>query len=148
MFRFLIAIFSVAALSACALRDRTSSADRVPISAELHIQAPEFDLSGHREINTVYSVRNVGKQPVRLDFSTGQHMEITVGSADKPRIFLWSEDRLFPSYPSVLVINPGERVVYEANVPTRDMVAGTLFTVEAFLVGHPETRAIGELRPR
>lgn len=148
MIRLVGVFFSALALASCAVRDAGSSAGRGPIQAELQLKSPEFALVGHREVKAVYSVRNAGKKKVQLDFPTAQHMELTLRASDQRSLFVWSEDRLFPAMPSVIVINPGERLEYEVDVPTRDMVAGDAYTVEAALVGYPNTRAVGHLRPR
>lgn len=143
-----VALFLAALLpSSCALRP-DSSAGRGPLQSELRVPSAEFALTGHREIKAIYSVRNAGKQSIQLDFPTAQHMELTLRSPNERLLFLWSEDRLFSSAPSVTVINPGERLEYEASVPTRDMVAGQVYPLEAIMVGYPETKAVAELRPR
>jgi|694.fasta_scaffold39361_8 hypothetical protein len=148
MNRLLAIFFSAVALSSCAVRNEALPASSGPIEAGLRMQSADFALAGQREIKAVYSVRNVGKQPLRLDFPTAQHLELILRSPEQRPLFLWSEDRLFASVPSVVVINPGERLEYEASVPTRDMVAGASYEVEAMLVGYPKSRSFSELRPR
>ncbi len=148
MDRLVAFILSALLLSSCAVRNDAATAAREPLQTELSFPSADFDLVGHREIKAIYSVWNIGKQKVRLDFPTAQHMELTLRGPDQRMLFFWSEDRLFSSAPTVIVINPGERLEYEANVPTRDMVAGSAYPVEAMLVGYPETCAVDELRPR
>ena len=46
-----------------------------------------------------------------------------------------------------MVVNPGERLEYEADVPTREMVVGGIYTVEAFLPGYPATVSTIRLAP-
>jgi hypothetical protein len=46
------------------------------------------------------------------------------------------------------LVNRGERLEFEAAVPTRDMVAGRVYLAEAMLLGHRDTLATVELRPR
>jgi hypothetical protein len=48
---------------------------------------------------------------------------------------------------SSVVVNPGERLEYEADVPTREMAAGGIYTVEAFLPGYAETTSTILLSP-
>ena len=67
---------------------------------------------------------------------------------DGERLFLWSEDSSFPAAASSVVVNPGERLEYEAGIPTRDMVAGRRYAAEAVLPGYAETAASVVLRPR
>jgi hypothetical protein len=148
MHRLLAAFFSAVVLTSCAARNEDLLAASGSIEARLRVQESDFTLAGRRDIKAVYCLRNVGKQPLRLDFPTAQHMELILRSSDQRPLFLWSEDRLFASMPSVVVINSGERLEYEASVPTRDMVAGDSYEVEAMLVGYPKSRATCELRPR
>jgi hypothetical protein len=148
MDRLVAIFFSAVVLSSCAVRNEDSPAASSAIEAELRMQSPDLTLAGQRKIKVVYSVRNVGKQPLRLDFPTAQHMELILRSSDQRPLFLWSEDRLFASVPTLVVLNPGERLEYEASVPTRDMVAGASYAVEAMLVGYPKSRSVCELHPR
>lgn len=108
----------------------------------------DFALSDRREVRVFFGVQNTTKRAERLEFPTAQRIEVAVRAPEGKRIFLWSEDRLFPQVPAIVVINPGERIEYEATVPTRDMAAGREYTVEAGLVGRPETAATMALRPR
>ena len=63
-------------------------------------------------------------------------------------LFLWSEDRHFAAVASSVVVNPGERLEYEADVPTREMAVGGIYTVEAFLPGYAETTSTILLSPQ
>jgi len=114
----------------------------------LRVEAEEFALSGRREIPVVFALRNLSRRVVQLDFPTEQHLEVTLRDAEGRVLFLWSEDRSFGSTPSQVVVNPGERLEFEATVPMRDMVAGRVYAVEAVLPGHPQTLATATLRPR
>jgi hypothetical protein len=46
-----------------------------------------------------------------------------------------------------VVVNPGERLEYEAGIPTRDMLAGRTYAVVAVLPGYADTAASIRLRP-
>lgn len=119
------------------------------LSASLRAEAEEFKVSDRREVKVVYSLLNTSRRVLRLDFPSAQHLEVTMRGPGGERLFLWSEDRSFAAAASCVVVNPGERLEYEANVPTRDMVAaGRTYTVEAVLPGYPETAAQAPLRPR
>lgn len=119
------------------------------LSASLRAEAEEFKVSDRREVKVVYSLLNTSRRVLRLDFPSAQHLEVTMRGPGGERLFLWSEDRSFAAAAdSSVVVNPGERLEYEANVPTRDMAAGRTYTVEAVLPGYPETAAQAPLRPR
>lgn len=115
--------------------------------ADLRAEPVHFALPSQREVKVVFSLRNSSRRLVRLDFPTGQHLEVKLCGPDGRVLFLWSEDRSFAPQASVVTVNPGERLEFEAEVPTRDMVAGGTYAVEALLVGHPETATTLVLHP-
>ena len=151
----LILVLTVLVLGGCARSDR-ATADATPstrppgptLEARLEMVSPDFPLTGNREVQVTYAVINAGRRAERLQFPTEQRIELVLRGPDGTSLFLWSEDRLFAATPSVVLINPGERLEYAVTVPTRDMVAGREYTAEAGLVGHPGTGASLVLRPR
>ncbi len=128
--------------------DKVESSGGAILKAELRADPEDFALSGRRETKVVFSLRNISRQTVRLDFPTEQHWEVTLRGPDARVLFLWSEDRTFAAEASQVVVNPRERLEFETLLPTRDMVAGRVYTAEAVLPGHPETAASVSLRPR
>jgi hypothetical protein len=150
---FLFMLCAAIALGGCARPDREASVPPARtgawlLEARLETRSPDFPLLGNREVEVVYSVTNRGRAAERLQFPTDQRIELSLRSPDGATLFLWSEDRLFADTPSVVLINPGERLEYRATVPTRDMVAGHQYTAEAGLVGHEGTAASLVLHPR
>lgn len=119
-----------------------------PLQAELSADPAEFPLAERREIRLVFSVKNTTTKAERLEFLNTQRFDLSVIAPDGSRIFLWSEDRVFDPTASSVVVNPRERIEYEATVPTRDMQAGGIYRVEAGLAGFPETTATTQLRPK
>ena len=132
-------------MNGCATRD---SAATHPLQAELKPEAAEFSLSGRRELQAVFRITNTGRQPVRLEFPTGQNFEAKLFGRAAAPLYLWSEDRLFAPTPSQVVVNPDERLEYEFALPTRDMVPGGIYRTVAALPGYPGTERTVELRPR
>jgi hypothetical protein len=148
-----LAVWAALALGGCARSDQKASEPSARVGAlileaVLETRSPDFPLVGNREVEVVYSVINRGRAAERLQFATDQRIELSLRSPDGATLFLWSEDRLFASTPSVVLINPGERLEYRVTVPTRDMVAGREYTAEAGLVGQAGTSASLVLRPR
>lgn len=144
-----LALLAVAALAGCAGADRGGSPTaRAAWLVDLRGDPTEFELSGHREVRVVYSLINSSRQLQRLDFPTSQRLEVTMRGPDGANLFQWSEDRQFAPAATAVVVNPGERLEYEADVPTRDMVSGRVYTVEAVLPEYAETAATAELLPR
>jgi hypothetical protein len=144
-----LALLAAAALAGCAGAERSDlPSDRSGWLVGLRGDPAEFSLSGRREVRVVYSLVNTSRQMQRLDFPTSQRLEVTMRGPDGANLFQWSEDRQFAPVATAVVVNPGERLEYEAAVPTRDMVSGRVYTVEAVLPGYAETAASAELRPR
>lgn len=131
------------------LPDSVTLGPREPaLKAVVRLEPAEFDLVDRREVKVVFSVENTTRRIERLEFPTAQRIELTVLAPDGKRIFLWSEDRLFDPRPATVVINPRERVEYEAAVPTRDMAAGNVYVAEVGLVGYPEVTGTVNISPR
>ena len=117
------------------------------LKAAAKTEPADFALADRREVRVIFTVRNTTKKAERLEFPTAQRIELTLRAPDGKRIFLWSEDRLFEPTPAIVVINPGERIEYEAVVPTRDMTAGSAYTADVGLLGRPEVATSVSIRP-
>lgn len=118
------------------------------LQPELRSDPAEFKLADRRELRVFFTVRNVTKRAERLEFATSQRFDLSVISPDGKRIFQWSEDRAFEPVAASVMVNPRERIEYEATVPTRDMKGGSIYRVEAGLAGYPEITATTQLRPQ
>ena len=118
------------------------------LKATVQLDPAELILAERREVRVVFTVQNTTRRSQRLEFPTAQRIELTVLAPDGKRIFLWSEDRLFDPKPGTVVINPRERIQYEASVPTRDMAADSVYAAEVGLVGYPEVATSVNIRPQ
>lgn len=119
-----------------------------PLQAELRSDPAEFPVAERREVRVIFTVKNTTKKAERLDFATTQRFDLVVVAPDGGRIFQWSEDRAFDPVAASVMINPRERIEYEATVPTREMKGGGIYRVEAGLTGFPEVSATSQLRPQ
>ena len=118
------------------------------LQATVRLDPAEVVLADRRDVRVIFSVENTTRRSQRLDFPTAQRIELALIAPDGRRIFLWSEDRLFDPKPGTVVINPRERIEYEATVPTRDMTAGSTYSVEVGLLGYPEVSTAVNITPR
>lgn len=150
MLRTGLAAITAALLGGCATAggggDAAAPGDL--LAPSLSAESSDFPLVGRRDVKVVYSLTNTSRRVLRLDFPTAQHLEVVMRSPDGRTLFLWSEDRTFSAESSSVLVNPGERLEFQVAVPTRDMVAGRVYTAEAVLPGYPETSARASLRPR
>ena len=97
-------------------------------------------LSEHRKLTVVLKLSNESKRLVQLDFPTSQRIEILLREADGRIITTWSEDHAFTQAPTVVSINPGERIQYTASISTRDLEPGKLYAVEGFFPDYDELK--------
>ena len=93
-----------------------------------------------RQLKVTLQLTNESKKFVQLEFPTTQRIEVLVKRPDGKLVEQWSEDQSFSSEPSLVTINPGERLEYGVSVATRDMVAGEPFVIEAFFPNYEPLR--------
>ena len=104
----------------------------------LQIEPEEFSLDDRREVAVTFSVHNRTNKLLKLEFPTSQRLEILVRDPAGAVIERWSDDRAFDEQPGVVMINPDERIEYQEKIATREMLAGTSYTIEASLAENPE----------
>lgn len=100
-----------------------------------------------REVKVAVMLANKGKKLVQLDFPTTQRLEVLVKSKAGKRVVQWSEDQAFTNDPTLVAINPGERLEYSVTLSTRDLVAGETYTIEAFFPNFDPLRKSRTLTP-
>ncbi len=111
------------------------------------IEPMPLKLSDVRTVKVTLQLANRGKKLSQLDFPTTQRIEVLVKDATGKVIERWSEDQAFQNEPTLVAINPGERLEYTANVATRDLHAGQPFTIEGFFPNYGELRATKTVTP-
>ncbi|MEP6669996.1 MAG: BsuPI-related putative proteinase inhibitor [Chthoniobacter sp.] len=93
-----------------------------------------------KQIKATVTLANHSKKIAQLEFPTTQRIEILVKSKEGKTIEQWSEDQAFSNEPTMVTINPNERLEYAVSVATRDMVADQTYTVEAFFPNFDQLR--------
>jgi hypothetical protein len=89
-------------------------------------------VSENKLMKVTLTLTNRSKKLVQLDFPTSQRVEVLLKTKDGKTLETWSQDQAFTSEPTLVTINPNERLEYSVDVSTRDMVAGQEYTVEGF----------------
>ncbi len=117
------------------------------LEMSLALAPAALKLSETRTVKVTVMLANKGKKLIQLDFPTTQRIEVLVKNKAGKRVVQWSEDQAFTSDPTLVAINPGERLEYSANVPTRDLAAGETYTLEAFFPNFDTLRKARELVP-
>jgi hypothetical protein len=104
-------------------------------------------LSDVRTMKVTLQLANHGKKLTQLDFPTSQRIEVLVKDSLGNRVEQWSEDQAFQNDPTLVTINPGERIEYTANVSTRDLKAGQAYSIEAFFPNYDQLRVTKPITP-
>jgi hypothetical protein len=113
----------------------------------ISIDPTPLKLSEVRSMKVTLQLANRGKKLAQLEFPTTQRIEILLKDASGKLIERWSEDQAFENEPTVVAINPAERLEYTATVATRDLQAGQTYTVEGFFPNYEQLRAVKPLTP-
>jgi hypothetical protein len=116
--------------------------------ATLSIEPQDPLLKETRELDAIYTVRNTGRQMTRIEFLTTQRLEMVTRNASGGVVERWSDDRSFQPIEGIVVINPDERIEFQEQIPTRDMRAGGVYTVEASLATEPDYAVEQTVQPR
>lgn len=98
----------------------------------LLIEPNPVKLSDNRQLKVTLTLTNRGSKMAQLEFPTSQRVEVLLKSKNGQTIEQWSQDQAFTNEPTLVAINPNERLEYSVIVATRDMVAGESYSVEAF----------------
>ena len=117
------------------------------LEISLTLEPASLKLSDTREIKVTVALANKGKKLVQLDFPATQRIEVLVKNKAGKRVVQWSEDQVFTNDPTLVAINPKERLEYSANIPTRDLVAGETYTIEAFFPNFDQLRKTQTITP-
>jgi hypothetical protein len=106
----------------------------------LKVEPPQINVAEVKQVKVTVTLINRGKKLAELDFPSSQRIEVLVKAKDGKTIEQWSEDQAFASEPSMVAINPDERLEYIVSVATRDMKVGESYTVEAFFPNFEQLR--------
>ena len=117
------------------------------LEMSLAVEPAAPKLSDAHEVKVTVTLANKGKKLVQLDFPTTQRIEVLVKNKAGKMVVQWSEDHAFTNDPTLVAINPGERLEYAATISTRDLAAGETYTVEAFFPNFDTLRKNHVLAP-
>ena len=107
------------------------------IVLEVQSSPDPLKLAEAHQINVTLILRNVTAAGVTLKFPTTQIFEILLRDPNTGQIISqWSSEHTFTPDPRLLIVNHGERLEYNESISTRELKAGTPYTLEAYLVGY------------
>jgi hypothetical protein len=118
------------------------------LELKMSVEPLPLDLAETRQIKVTLRLANKSKRLVQLEFPTTQRIEVLVRNRNGKLVEQWSEDQAFNNEPTLVTINPGERLEYSANIATRDMVAGEPQTVIGFFPNYDQLKATQVIIPK
>ena len=104
------------------------------------IEPKVLKLSETHEFKATVTLVNRGPQLVQMEFPTSQRIEVVIKTKAGKMVEQWSEDQAFVNEPTLVTINPNERLEYIATMATRDLVAGESYVLEAFFPNYENIR--------
>jgi hypothetical protein len=116
------------------------SAGARSLAMSMKLEPAKVRLADTRVIEVTVTVANSGKKPVHLEFPSSLRMEVIVKTAGGKIVSRWSDDQPIEKEPSVMLINPRERLEYSAKISTREMKGGETFEIEAYFPGYEQMR--------
>lgn len=128
-------------------KDAQSGKEWKQLVPAMSIDPTPLALNEVRTMKVTLRLTNKGKKLTQLDFPTTQRIEVLVKDATGKRIEQWSEDQAFQNEPTVVTINPAERIEYTATVATRELKAGQAYTIEAFFPNFEQLRVSKQITP-
>ena len=111
------------------------------------VQPAKPKLSETKRLTVALHLTNQGRKLVQLEFPTSQKIEVLVKNAAGKQIEKWSEDQPVSNEPTMVSLNPGERLEYSAAIATREMVAGQSYTIEGFFPRYEQLRTSKTITP-
>ena len=120
------------------------------LAVEIKSSPDPVKLGETRQIDVTLILRNVSKTPARLNFTTGQTIELLLREPNNGKIIAkWSTDRIFNADARILLVNAQERLEFNEPITTRELQAGKPYTLEGYFVGYEkELRATKAIVPQ
>ena len=124
-----------------------ASAGLRDLAATLTLEPRVVRFPDTRVLEITFVVTNKGRRAVELQFPTSQRIEVLVKNEAGKVLSRWSDDQPVEKEPGFLLVNPGERLEYEAKISTREMAPGQSFQIEVFLPSYESIRASKTVAP-
>ncbi len=115
------------------------------IELGLLIDPEQVKVPDIRQIKVTLTLTNKTKKMQQLDFPTTQRVEVLLKNKDGKMLEQWSQDQSFSNEPSMVSINPNERLEYSVTIATRDMVAGQQYTIEGFFPNYDQLKKVRQI---
>src|SRR5262245_58919385 len=84
----------------------------------LVIEPNPVKLANNQQLKVTLTLTNRGGKMAQLEFPTSQRVEGLVKTKDGKTFEQWSQDQAFTNEPTLVTINPRDRLEYSVNVAT------------------------------
>ncbi len=105
------------------------------------MEKESLSLSEERRFRVYAAVLNRSSTLAALSFADSQRVEAELFAPDGTQLFKWSDDHLIEPEPGVVTINPGEKLFYKVEIPTRGMVPNQPHRLVLQMQGHDRLRS-------
>ena len=129
-------------------RGETPSTHWKRLELSMLVEPLPLALGETRQMKVTIRLANKSKRLVQLEFPTTQRIEVLVRNRNGKQVEQWSEDQAFSNEPTLVTINPGERLEYSVNIATRDMVAGEPYTIIGYFPNYEGLKATKVIVPQ
>lgn len=101
------------------------------LELKLTYEPQSVSLSKDRQIKAVLRLLNNGKRTQMLQFVSTQRADAVIHDISGKIVARASEDHEYSNESAVVTVNPGERLEFELNLSTRQLLPGKTYTLEA-----------------
>jgi hypothetical protein len=114
----------------------------------MNVEPMPVKLGETRQIKVTLRLTSKSKRLIQLDFPTTQRIEVLVKNQAGKMVEQWSEDQAFANEPTLVTINPGERLEYSVNIATRDMSPGQAYTIIGYFPNFEQLKTTKTIVPQ
>jgi hypothetical protein len=126
---------------------KTDSANWKRLHLTMSVEPVPLKPSETRQVKVTLRLISKSKRLIQLEFPTTQRIEVLVRNRAGKLVEQWSEDQAFANEPTLVTINPGERLEYSANIATRDMEPGQPYTIIGYFPNFEQLRVSRTIVP-
>ena len=108
---------------------------KLPLEVQAVCSPSPLILKGTKNLSVLIKVHNSSKRTQLLEFPSSQRADAVLRDASGKIVARASSNVSPKEVPSLVTVNPGERLEYALSLPTEGMQEGKKYTLECALVG-------------
>lgn len=123
-----------------------TEAPQAPVSGEGNLQlafaiSPPSPVDG-RPVHWVFEVSNVGTEPLTLNFSSGQRIEVVLFAEGGEEAYRWSADRAFTQALEDVILEPDSSIPIVRSDELTDLEPGAYLVQASLATSEPDSPVI------